>query len=600
MPRCCVRAGKRLGVVLVLLGACACTAREAVPPPPPEVGYERLLNAEHEPSMWLTHSGSYHGQRFSQAALIDRTTVSRLRPGWKYPLQTSDPVESTPLVVDGTMYVTRPPGDVVALDVRTGQPRWQFSRPVPDTLVLCCGRINRGLAMLRGTLYVGTLDGALVALDAKDGRKRWEVQVADPALGFNISAAPLALKDLVLTGVAVVPLQSATRLVEAVRKALPRSAAALSEAELLRSAQAVVRDKGALAKNGVPESRGHLDAYDAETGKLRWRFHTVPGPGEPGHETWEGDSWWIGGAAPWMTGSYDPALNLVYWGVGNPSLQALGDLRKGDNLYSSSVVALDADTGRRKWHFQFTPHDVYDWDAAQVPVLADLEVSGQKRALLLTANRNGFYYALDRKTGELLAARAYAKQTWAAPTDGRTRPVVRPGVVPTYEGTLIAPNTDGATSWWSPSFSPHTGLFYVTAHDCEEPFLRAKLGPAVQGTASVRSLWPRKVDASGKPDYAGLKSAVRALQATTGELKWQFDLPLRSTAGILTTAGGVLFTGSTRGDFWGLDAHTGEVLWAQTIEGWVHAAPITYLVDGSQRVAIASSTGVFTFELPKP
>lgn len=549
------------------------------------VTYDRLLRAEADSGNWLTYSGAYNGQRFSRLSQINRENVHGLRRAWVYRSDVPQSVETTPLVVDGVMYLTRPLGEVLALDARTGQLEWEYHRPVPAR-ALCCGSVNRGLAMLGHTLYVGTLDAFLVAIDARTGRQRWEVQVADQSLGFNITAAPLAVKDMIITGTS---LYAADKVAKAVRSAALHPSGGMTEAELSRiwSADATDGDIAAgLALlyenreafwNAIPEMRGRLDAYDAETGELRWRFYTVPAPGEPGNETWEGDSWRIGGSSTWMTGSFDPELNLVYWGVGNPSPIGLWDLRQGDNLYSSSVIALDADRGTLEWHYQFTPHDTHDWDSGHVPVLAEVDFGGRQRPLLLMANRNGFFYALDRSTGEFLLGRPFARQTWADGIDVNGRPILKPNVEPNLRGNLVSPPEGGATNWWSPSFSPSTGLYYVTAHDAT-------------GMYGLHPGATRVVD----HDYA---SAVRALDPTTAEIVWEFELPPRSTSGILTTGGDVLFVGSTLGDLWALDASTGAVLWHERIDGWIHTAPITYLADGLQFVSIASSEAIFTFGL---
>lgn len=510
---------------------------------PALVTYERLQQAHGDPGNWLTYSRTYDGRRFSPLAEIRRENLDELQLRWVFPIETPDPVETTPLVADGVMYLTRPPNDVVALDAATGAVRWEYRWPaveVPE--ILCCGRINRGLALLGDTLYMGTIDARLVAIDAASGRKRWDVAVGDPAHGYTISAAPLVVKDLVITGTVVSQVHY-----------------------------------GRVLDGEIPDTRGYIDAYDAATGALRWRFYTVPAPGEAGHETWGGESWREGRSSPWMTGSYDPELNLLYWGVGNPAPAFSGSGRPGDNLYSSSVVAIDPDSGELRWHFQFTPHDVWDWDAAQILVLTDLDLDGGQRRVLLNANRNGFFYALDRETGEFLFARPFARQTWASGFDDRGRPILNAGVVPGESGTVVSPNGDGATSWWSPSFSARTGLFYVTAHDGTETFFSTYTGGM-----------PRTIDVS---------SAIRAIDARTGAIRWEVPLPGRSTAGMLTTAGDLLFSGNVLGEFFALDAATGESLWRDDVGGWVHAAPISYLANGVQHVSIASIRGVYTFAM---
>ncbi|MEE8161167.1 MAG: PQQ-binding-like beta-propeller repeat protein, partial [Acidobacteriota bacterium] len=389
------------------------------PPGMLPVTYERLLRAEQEPENWLTYSGQYHGQRYSRLTQINRNNVHLLRVSWVYQTGIVEKVETTPLVVDGVMYLTQPPSDVIALDAKTGRPYWSYHPILSDQLTICCGKVNRGVAILGEKIYLATLDARLIALDAKSGNVVWDVQIADPQSGYSSTAAPLAVKDKIVTGIA----------------------------------------------GGEFGIRGFVDAYDAETGKRVWRFHTIPRAGEAGSDTWEGDSWKTGGSPTWVTGSFDPELNLIYWGTGNPSPAWDGEVREGDNLYSNSIVALDADTGKLKWYFQFTPHDTHDWDACQIPVLVDAEFRGRLRKLMLWPNRNAFYYVLDRETGEFLLAREFAKQTWAEKIDQNGRPIVKPNTDPSPEGTLVYPSSNGAANWWSPSYSPIAGLVYVTAYD---------------------------------------------------------------------------------------------------------------------------------------
>src|SRR5262245_54979031 len=332
-----------------------------------QVSYERIRRAESEPGDWLTYSGNYQSHRHSSLAQINTSNVARLKPAWVYQIREPGKVETSPIVVDGILYITERPHVVTALDGRTGRPLWSYRREAQPDARGCCGQVNRGLAVLDDLLFLGSFDGHLVALDLPTGKQRWDVTVADYKSGLSVTAAPLAVKDKVIVGVA----------------------------------------------GGEFGVRGFLDAYDAKTGKLVWRFWTVPGPGEPGNETWEGDSWKTGGALTWVTGAYDPDLNLIYWGTGNPSPDYNGDDRAGDNLYASSLLAVDPDTGRLRWHFQFTPHDVHDRDGSQVPLLIDRVVEGRPRKLIVTPNRNGFYYVLDRESGEFLSATAFVKQDWA-------------------------------------------------------------------------------------------------------------------------------------------------------------------------------------------
>lgn len=511
--------------------------------PAAEVTYDRLLRAGRDSGNWLTYSGTYSSQRHSALDQITRDNAGDLRLKWVYQLRTTEKVETTPLVVDGVMYLTRPPNDVIALDTETGRPFWEYRRTLPEPINVCCGRVNRGLAILGDRLFMGTVDAHLVALDAKTGSVVWDVEVADRRTGHAITNAPLALKDRIVTGIA----------------------------------------------GGEYGIRGFLDAYDPKTGKRLWRFWTVPEPGEPGNETWAGDSWRTGGAPTWVTGSYDPDLNLVYWGTGNPSPDWNGDVREGDNLYSSSVIALDADTGKLKWHFQFTPHDVHDWDAVQIPVLVDAEWQGKPRRLMCWANRNSFFYVLDRETGEFLLGKPFSKQTWAERLDAKGRPIRIPGTSPSREGSLVYPGVQGGTNWYSPSYSPRTGLFYLSVWEYASIYFTGD-APYSPGNRFLGSV------PQGVPDDPGW-GAVRALDPKTGERTWEFKLHSTPQAGILSTAGGVVLGGNDEGHFFALDDHTGKELWRANTGGVIVAAPITYLSNGKQYFTVASGSAIFTFGL---
>ena len=508
------------------------------------VSYARLVNADREPGNWLMYSGQYNGQRYSRLDQIDRRNAAKLRLKWVHQLSTLDRAETTPLVVDGIMYVTESPSTVIALDARTGRQFWRYEHEVPDGVPYCCGRNNRGVAILGDRLFMSTLDAHLVALDAKTGNVIWNVEVIDHAAGYSKTAAPLVVKNLVVTGIA----------------------------------------------GGDYGIRGFIDAYDAETGRRAWRFYTIPAAGEPGNETWEGDSWKTGGSATWATGSFDPELNLVYWGTGNPGPDFNGEDREGDNLYSNCVVALDADTGELKWYYQFTPHDVWDWDAAQIPVLADTVFGGQERKLMLWANRNAFFYVLDRETGEFLLAEPFAKQTWAERIDEDGRPIFRPGIMPSAEGTVVSPPVEDAANWWSTSYSPATGLLYVMTHDAEERFF-VRDDEYVPGELYEGGSW------QATQPFDKYVAAVRAIVPQTGEMKWEHRVQPRGRTGLMSTAGNLVFGGTVDGYFFALDAHTGEDLWHMNIGGRVQAAPISYLADGDQYVTIAAGNDIFTFGL---
>jgi alcohol dehydrogenase (cytochrome c) len=492
---------------------------------------------------WLTYSGGYNSHRFSPLRQIAVDNVARLRPVWVYQPPGTGSIECTPIVANGVMYVTSGPTSVHALDLRSGKPIWEWTRPIAASVLnLGFPRVNRGVAILDGTVYVGTLDGYLVALDAKAGIQRWAVHVGDNPTGHSITAAPLIVDDKVIVGIS----------------------------------------------GGEAGIRGFLDAYDAKTGKQVWRFWTVPSPGEPGSETWPGDSWVHGGGATWLTGSYDPALKLLYWGTGNPGPDWNGDSRKGDNLYTSSLVAIDVETGKARWHFQFTPHDVHDWDANQIPVLVDTPIGGQPRSVVVTANRNGFYYALDRKTGEFLVGTQYAKQTWAKGLDERGRPIEIPGMEPSEKGTLVYPSLQGSTNWSSPSYSPATDMLYVPVREMGSIYFKTAVEykPGTYYTGGSE----KRLDEESW-------GAVRALDAKTGKLAWDFRLPSPPWAGVMSTAGGLVFGGSNEGNFFALDAKSGKPLWQFQTGGQIRSGPMSFLVGEKQHVAVAGGHAIFVFAL---
>jgi alcohol dehydrogenase (cytochrome c) len=492
---------------------------------------------------WPTYSGSFASHRYSPLTAITPTNVARLRPIWMYQPSGTGPLEGTPIVANGVMYVTSGPATVAAVSLKSGRALWQWTRPIPaSVLALGFPRVNRGVALLDQTIYVGTLDGYLVALDARSGTERWTVQVADNATGHAITAAPLVVEGKVVVGIS----------------------------------------------GGEAGIRGFLDAYDAATGKRIWRFWTVPAEGEAGSDTWAGDSWKRGGGATWLTGSYDPDLRLLYWGTGNPAPDWNGESRRGDNLYTCSMVALDIDTGALRWHFQFTPHDTHDWDANQIPVLINRDLDGRARTLVATANRNGFYYVLDRRTGELLRATQYAKQTWAKGIDPKGRPILFPGLEPSEKGTLVYPSLQGATNWASPSFSPDTGLFYVPVREMGSIYFKSDVEyrPGTYYTGGAEKALDEEAWGS-----------VRALDVDSGKTVWDFKLPSPLWGGVLSTAGGLVFGGSNEGNFFALDARTGQALWQFQTGGALRANPISFAVDGRQHVAVAAGRAFVVFAL---
>ncbi len=510
-----------------------------------QVPYQRILRADSEPGNWLTYSGGYQAHGYSPLDQINTTNISGLKVAWMYQIGVPHHFETEPLVFDGVMYITEPPSDVTALDLRTGRPIWTYRRSLPKGIIVCCGQVNRGLAALDDQLFLGTVDAHVVALDMKTGRVRWDVEVADYKAAYSITAAPLVVKDKVIVGIAG-------------------------------------------AEYGI---RGFLDAYDAKTGKRAWRFWTVPGPGEPGNETWSGDSWKTGGAPTWVTGAYDPQANLVYWGTGNPGPDFVGDDRQGDNLYSDSIVALDADTGKLKWYFQFTPHDVLDMDANQVPVLLDAEFRGRPRKLVLFANRNGFYYVLDRLTGEFLVGKQFARQNWAKELDDKGRPIWNPEATPSEKGALVYPDDDGTANWFSPSLNLKTGLFYQNVREKGAIQRRTRVKPTYESGRLY--MGASRLPIPGEEPWG----ALRALDWKTGETKWEFRVHTPPWCGVLSTAGNLVFSGTMEGDFFALDAVSGKLLWRIETGGAIWANPISYLSEGKQYIVVSAGSSVIAFSL---
>jgi alcohol dehydrogenase (cytochrome c) len=509
-----------------------------------QVPYKRIAAADGEPSSWLTYSGNYQAQRYSALTQVNRQNVTQLKPAWVYQMRNAGIVETTPIVADGVMYITEPPSTVTALDVRTGRPLWTYTPNIPpDVIIIGSPPVNRGVAVLDDLVYLATVHTHLIALDRRSGAVRWDAVVDDNKQGYYMTLAPLAINGKIIIGISG-------------------------------------------AETGI---RGFIDAYDAKTGKRVWRTHTVPAPGEPGSETWGGDSWKNGGGSTWVTGAFDPALNLVYWGTGNPGPDWNGDVRPGDNLYTCALLAMDADTGKIKWHFQFTPHDVHDWDATEVPVLFDATINGRARKLVAMANRNAFYYVLDRENGQFLSATQYVKQTWSDGIDDKGRPKVRPGTDPSIEGTLVFPDITGGANWYSPSYSPQTKLFYHTAREVATTYYKgeADYKPGTAFTAGGG----RRMD--GDVAFA----SVKAWEATTGKPRWEFKLLTPPMAGLLSTAGGLVFGGTEEGNFFALDAENGKPLWDLQLGAAIRSNPMSFAVDGKQYVAIPAGSALFVFGL---
>jgi PQQ-dependent dehydrogenase (methanol/ethanol family) len=500
------------------------------------------------PGEWPTYHGHLSGNRHSPLDQINTTNVARLAPAWTFPVPGGQgALQVTPVVIEGLMYVTAA-NAVWALDARTGRQVWHYSRPRTKGLVGDpASGINRGVAILGDRLFLQTDHAHLIALHRIGGQLLWDVEIADYRQHYGSTSAPLVVNDLVIAGVS----------------------------------------------GGDEGNRGFLDAYKASTGERVWRFWTVPARGEPGSETWIGKALEHGCAATWLTGTYDPDARLLYWPTGNPCPDYNGDERKGDNLYSNSVLALNPDTGKLVWHFQFTPHDLHDWDATETPMLVDLTFRGRPRKLLLHADRNGFFYALDRISGELLLAEPFVKNlTWASGIGKDGRPIRLPNQEPTPQGTRVCPSVTGATNWPSMAFSPATGLFYLMAEESCGIFTKNsqwwEQGKSFYGGGTRRS--PGDVSAK----------YLRALDVQTGRIAW--EIPGLGggvlASGVMTTAGGLLFYGDAPGGaFVAADAKTGKLLWHfNTGHGW-KAGPMTYAIEGTQYVGVAAGSTIVAFRL---
>lgn len=509
--------------------------------------FERLSHAEREPQNWLTYWGSYASEHFSPLQQIDRHNVSILQAKWALPMPGSSPVEATPLVVDGLMYVSGPPGDVYALDARTGLKLWYYHRQQETVSPFQINAYNRGVAVLGGRVFMVTLDCHLIALDARSGRVLWDRRIADTLEGYTLTGAPLALDNRVIVGVS----------------------------------------------GGEMGVRGFLDAYDVKDGHQLWRFNTVPGPGEPGHETWSGESWKTGSGATWLTGSYDPQLHLLYWAVGNPGPDFDPTHRQGDNLYTCSVLALDPDTGRLVWHYQFTPNDSHDWDSAEDLVLAQESIGGKPREVLLHADRNGFFYTLDRTNGKFISAVPFVRQNWNKGFDAGGRPIIDPASLPTPEGRRVWPSV-GGTNFQAPSYDSQHHVLFLAFLDSEGV---SSYQPAhyTRGQIYSGAHFNVRLPAVSEPTYG-----IMALDVPTGRKLWVSPTAHPSLqAGVLATRGEVVFAGTTEGNLLALDARTGKPLWHFQTGGPILAAPMSYSVDGAQFVALAAGNMLYGFALPE-
>jgi alcohol dehydrogenase (cytochrome c) len=495
---------------------------------------------------WTSYNGDYTGRRHSALREINTSNVAQLRAAWVFHPGNSQNLEATPIVVRGMMYVTAA-NDVFALDARTGRQLWHYHRPVSSGLLDdAAAHKNRGVGVWQNSVFVQTDDAHLLSLDARSGNLQWDVEYADKTKHYGSTGAPLVVKNQIVVG----------------------------------------------TSGGDSGVRGFLAAFDAVTGKKKWQRWMIPGPGELGSSSWPGDSYLHGGGTTWMTGTYDPELNTLYWPTSNGSPDFVGDSRPGDDLYTACVLALDADTGEIKWYFQFTPHDLYDYDATETPILIDTVENGKTQHLLLQANRNGYFYVLDRTNGKFLRATPFVqKLNWAKGLDASGRPILT-GLIPSPEGTYICPGIDGATNWFSPSYNPDTGFLYVIALEGCDIFFgkprKFELGQTFYNTGTNR------------PPTEKSQKILLALSPSDGKAVWRYPQvgSGRSWGGTLTTAGGLLFFGDDSESFEAVEASNGRVLWHFNTGQMMHASPMSYAVDGAQYVAIAAGSDVFSFSLP--
>ena len=515
--------------------------------PPAVLPAARLVAAKAEPQNWPTYWGDYNGAHFSELTQITAANVGRLQAQWAAATPYERPIQGTPIVVDGVMYASGAPGDVYAIDARTGLQLWKFHRNQDKRNPYQINPSNRGVAVLGGRVFFNTLDNNLIALDARTGRQLWEKNTADTMISYTMTGAPLTVDDMVVVGMS----------------------------------------------GGEGGVRGFLEAYDAKTGEKRWRFETIPTPGQPGSETWGGDSWKTGGGATWLTGSYDPDLKLLYWTVGNPGPGFNPAQRTGDNLYTDSVVALDPKTGKLVWHYQFTPNDGHDWDSVQDVVLADRIIDGKPRKVLLHGDRNGFFYMLDRTNGKFISGNNFVYQTWNDGFDANGRPKVRPESVPNPQGIRVSPAV-GGTNFQAPSYDRQTGIYYLFYQDAE-----AFTASALQAYEPGKAFSGRGEGARPPPSRETTQGFM-AWDVAKAKAIWKFPLTRSSFgSGILATRGGVAFAASPEGWLLGLDAKTGKLLWRFNAGAAINASPMSYAIDGRQYVAVSAGAQVVSFALPQ-
>jgi alcohol dehydrogenase (cytochrome c) len=516
----------------------------SAPPVVQNVTYERILKAREEPQNWLTYYGAYDGQRYSPLDQINTENVKRLAPAWVFqrgPIglhagPSTYSFEAAPIVVDGVMYVSGWDGWVWCIDARTGNELWTYHHEIPFDTSLCCGNVNRGVAVANGKVFVVTLNAHVLALDAVTGKPVWDKTYGDVRAGESATVAPLVVKNLVIVG----------------------------------------------SSGGEFGVRGHLDAFDLDTGRQAWRTYTVPKPGEPGSDTWpkDGQAWARGGANCWVTGTYDPELNLLYWGTGNPCPDFDGGVREGDNLYTDSVVAVDPDNGQIRWHYQYTPHDLWDYDSVMENILFELD----GRKLLAHFDKNGYFFVLDRTNGQLVRVTPFGERiNWGEiSADGK----VTPKVYPQNEGEPVHvwPGPAGAKEWTHAAYSPKTQMFYVPVLD-----VGAEITLRHREFKESIPYWGASVNV----DIKDVNGFVKAFDASTGQERWRYrdDKPI--SASVLATGGDLVFVGEATGEFDAFNAQTGELLWQFQTGSGHHNNPTTYSIDGRQYIAVPTGWGAW-------
>jgi alcohol dehydrogenase (cytochrome c) len=502
-----------------------------------EVSGERLLASGQDMDSWLMYGRDYANRRFSPLTEINQTNVQNLVPVWSFQTGVPGGLEATPLYVDGVIYLSTSWNHVFAVDAQTGAELWHYKRRLPEKLNFCCGPVNRGVAILDGAIYMATLDAHLVALDARTGRTRWDVEVGKVEDNLSATSPPLIVRDRVIVGVA----------------------------------------------GGDYPSRCYIDAYDAKTGHRLWRFYTIPEEGEKNVETWRGESHRVGGGGAWLNGSYDPELNLVYWGIGNPNPDFDTDAREGENLYTDSVVALNPESGKLVWHYQFTPHDVWDYDGVNEMVLIDLQYQGREIKALVHADRNGHFYALDRGTGRFLYAKPFVRVTWTRGFDPTGKPIVNPAAIPTLKGVTVCPGAAGGKEWNAMAYSPLTRMVYVPGIENCAVFTN-------NGVEARRLNLP-----AGESGFNYLLNQaygkIVAIKTDTGDVAWEVKMRSPMAAGVLATAGDLVFTGDPEGFFTAYDAVRGQTLWSYQTGSGMRGGPISYRLDGKQYIAVLSGMG---------